>query len=449
MKNRGITLVALVITIIIMLILAGVTLRITLGDNGLIKKSKQTVDIYEQEVENEALALSMTSYNLAANTEKDNYKLGKSLSDRNLKNGSTWDIIVEKSDNTTYGTGWNYVEKGTEIEGYGKAKNNWLINYETGEIKELESNTYDNFNYKSTIAIENPIYNLDSANVSLDKSSWGDNATLYYFDDTQYDTHEKRLAAYNLEEGKNVAEFSGYDRQKSTNINEYIDENTGAFKFNGNNYIEIYNENGFDFSNGLTFEFYGKITDFLTATRNEKLISGLFSFWEGNYDLQCDARLLYYYYDNQYISYRLFEPVRCDNFKSREYGEWPQVDNPWNQTKIIGDILNKDVYFAISFDNNENERITQSIYVFIDGEKSESSGWFSKAVYEDFVTFAKQYFKYIELGRSTEGYTHNWCYLKGLCYALRVYNKSLSSTEVQANYDVTTSFHKYIIENKK
>ena len=40
-KSRGITLIVLVITIIIMLILAGVTINAMTGDNGLLSRAKQ------------------------------------------------------------------------------------------------------------------------------------------------------------------------------------------------------------------------------------------------------------------------------------------------------------------------------------------------------------------------------------------------------------------------
>ncbi len=53
MKNKGITLVALVVTIIIMLILAGVTLNIALGDNGLIKQTKKAADLAKESMKNE------------------------------------------------------------------------------------------------------------------------------------------------------------------------------------------------------------------------------------------------------------------------------------------------------------------------------------------------------------------------------------------------------------
>ena len=52
-KERGITLVALVVTIVIMLILAGVTLNIALGENGLFKMTKSAVDKYQESAQNE------------------------------------------------------------------------------------------------------------------------------------------------------------------------------------------------------------------------------------------------------------------------------------------------------------------------------------------------------------------------------------------------------------
>ena len=40
-KNKGITLVALVVTIVVLLILAGVSINLVLGDNGIIAKAKE------------------------------------------------------------------------------------------------------------------------------------------------------------------------------------------------------------------------------------------------------------------------------------------------------------------------------------------------------------------------------------------------------------------------
>ncbi len=44
-KNKGVTLVALVVTIIILILLAGVSINLTLGENGLINKAKQAKEM--------------------------------------------------------------------------------------------------------------------------------------------------------------------------------------------------------------------------------------------------------------------------------------------------------------------------------------------------------------------------------------------------------------------
>lgn len=57
LKEQGITLVALVVTIIILLILAGVTLKISFEDDGLIEMVKSARDAYEGASENEQKSL--------------------------------------------------------------------------------------------------------------------------------------------------------------------------------------------------------------------------------------------------------------------------------------------------------------------------------------------------------------------------------------------------------
>ncbi len=454
--SRGITLVALVITIIVLIILAGVSINLVLGEDGIFKRAIGARETYTIASEKEYLEQNVLLVQLEKSTDNlTTEKLGEILYDRNLDNSSKWNIVTK--DNTTYGTNWNYVEKGTELSGYGKAQYHWLINYETGEIIQLEDNTYDKFSYQSTIAVDNPVFNLDSANVGLDKSSWGNNATLYYYDAQQYDTVEKRKQAYETEKGKNVTTYvGGYDRQKSEMINEYLDEKTGAFNFNGNNYIEIYNENGFDFSKGLTFEFYGKITGQVAATStlqensDHSSCCGLFGLWDGNYSMHCDTRFLYLQ-RNSLLFYRLIDPINIENGRNRTYGEWDKSSSdPWSQARNIGDIFNKDIYLTITIENKGDDKITQSLYTYIDGERKEVKGWLYKDVYEKFVEISKA-LHYLELGRCTFGGSPgpNWCYLKGLCYSTRIYNKALSTDEIQANYDVTTAFHQYIMDSKK
>ena len=64
-KERGITLVALVVTIIVLLILAGTAISLTLGEDGIFKKAKDAVDKYKDVAEQEKNML----YNLESDME--------------------------------------------------------------------------------------------------------------------------------------------------------------------------------------------------------------------------------------------------------------------------------------------------------------------------------------------------------------------------------------------
>lgn len=57
--QNGITLIALVITIIILLILAGVTINVTLGENGIFNKTKQATEEYKKEGIKEELEVAI------------------------------------------------------------------------------------------------------------------------------------------------------------------------------------------------------------------------------------------------------------------------------------------------------------------------------------------------------------------------------------------------------
>ena len=64
-EQKGITLVALVITIIILLILAGISIATLSGDNGLFKRAQQAKDDTINGQKNENAALD--TYNAAIN----------------------------------------------------------------------------------------------------------------------------------------------------------------------------------------------------------------------------------------------------------------------------------------------------------------------------------------------------------------------------------------------
>lgn len=58
-KNKGITLIALVITIIILLILAGITINQLTGENGLFARAKEATEKTKIETAREKLQLAI------------------------------------------------------------------------------------------------------------------------------------------------------------------------------------------------------------------------------------------------------------------------------------------------------------------------------------------------------------------------------------------------------
>ena len=52
-NNQGITLIALVVTIVILLILTGVTINMLLGENGIIRTAQEAKNTWEEATANE------------------------------------------------------------------------------------------------------------------------------------------------------------------------------------------------------------------------------------------------------------------------------------------------------------------------------------------------------------------------------------------------------------
>lgn len=81
--QKGITLVALVITIIVLLILAGVTIALTLGDNGLLQRTQEAKNAHQAGANNDTNFMDqaydyMTPYfNQTNNTNGTNEPTGE------------------------------------------------------------------------------------------------------------------------------------------------------------------------------------------------------------------------------------------------------------------------------------------------------------------------------------------------------------------------------------
>ena len=126
-SERGITLIALVITIIVLLILAGVSIAMLTGDNGILTQATAAKKENIKGKEKEQIRLAMQS--LRIQKEKDNLKL--TITPQELQQQLQYD----GAKNVTVATG----ENDTLIVNYQESKNSYRVE-QNGNIEENGTN---------------------------------------------------------------------------------------------------------------------------------------------------------------------------------------------------------------------------------------------------------------------------------------------------------------------
>ncbi len=186
-NEKGITLVALVITIIVLLILATISIQ-SLTNTGLFGKAKEATEKYREAEEKEKIQMELYYAQINKNTNgASTNQIGENLYDKNVENGSKWHIIVINASKKIYGTGWTYIPKGSTISDT-KTNKTWLINNSSQEIIKLEDETFTDLSYKTAVGTtEGLIFNLDPSvieNATKDNinEKLGSNVELMNFD---------------------------------------------------------------------------------------------------------------------------------------------------------------------------------------------------------------------------------------------------------------------------
>ena len=116
-NEKAITLIALVVTIVILLILAGVTITMTLGQNGLFTRAREGAAAYNESEVRDDLSMLITQYTWDKAAEKTDKSLGDYLKD----NGAT--SVKANEDGTTLEVTY---------KGY-----TFKVNKDSGEITEV------------------------------------------------------------------------------------------------------------------------------------------------------------------------------------------------------------------------------------------------------------------------------------------------------------------------
>ena len=242
-SESAITLIALIISIIVLLILAGVSLSALIGENGILNQATNAVEKNNIASEEEMLSQIVVSENAdkIQNPElTSSYHIGTDLYDKTLENGDIWNIVVINDSQKDYGTGWTFIEKGTNLMDYGESKYSWLVNYNTGEKIRLEEEAYTRLDYGSSMAVtEGLIFNIDPTILEGVKAEELQNNPCVL--------------------GENV-------ELKNFNWTEDSGLTSKSFNFDGqDDHINILydDQEKFDtlYKNGLTFEFYGTVEE--------------------------------------------------------------------------------------------------------------------------------------------------------------------------------------------
>ena len=98
-KTKGITLIALVVTIVVLLILAGVSINMVLGENGIVTKAKDARDKTEQAKQNDLAQLDKLDNWITNNVNGNGNSTEPSTLVKQITNNGT-NVVGENSDYT-------------------------------------------------------------------------------------------------------------------------------------------------------------------------------------------------------------------------------------------------------------------------------------------------------------------------------------------------------------
>ncbi len=390
LKEKGITLIALVVTIIILLILAGVTLNMALSGDGLFSKAKLAVNKYDVASEQEILQQQIIEYQM----DKGIAKIGDKLSDRSITN-SGWKVIQLNNSNKNYGTNYYYVPKGKEIANYGQAKYNWVINYETGEVINIEEYTVLDGNAGMSVT-DNLALNINPLNLG-DQNQWGDNIDFVY----GKDKNSEDSGVHGTE-----LKFDGIDDYlRIDNVEIQADEGF-TFEFFGKAYSDnIYPIDKIDFGEDDIPRMWH---DFRIQTTENGIMCNL---GRGG----CGSPLAWKVSDHWFI----FEPI-----------------NIFDE--------NKEIYFSVSVDLESG---IVNLY-YRDGRdlKEMTTSCSTDYLKAGALTDRSKPFC---LGASCGGDDYSPLYGKEDLYACRLYTKVLGATDIEKNYYESVNYRKYLINSGK
>lgn len=421
------------ITVIILLILAGVSIKSLIGENGLIKHAQLASKKFSDSTEEEYIKMEMNLYNMPDKEQNKNilYLQSEELINKNIENSFNWKIIVLNDENkTTYGNGWRILKKGTQITEFGEIKSNWLLNFgENKCIKIDDTNSFTELNANDSLAItDSLVFGIDSSIIEKEKTDKIDNLASKLGNNVE-------LVGFNEDDNK---EESGLTNNSFNldGIDDYI-----KVKFDDEKAKEKLAKNGF------TFEIYGRMqlgTSYQAdGTEWNYGFKGLFCYWNGIESKQ--ASLRFGIYDKEYFGWNAG--------LGKYFSDFSYISKSPQNQKFSGHKIDfsKENYYTITLDcSNYYEKDNEKYYkqsLYLNGVKILEGGYNAKS-WEEFINNDENMPSLTTfcIGRSSHGADGCWHYTKLNTNALRLYSRALTEDEVKENYNKSKNYHELLME---
>ena len=154
--EKGITLIALVITIVVLLILAGITIQALSGENGLLKRATEAKEENVKGVEKEAISIAYTGVLTKNNMEA----VTSGTTAQGVTAGDLEEELHKNGHEDATATG-----AGTITVTFSKSGNSYTVEANTGKIEEVQGNDDSNGNKISKLL--SPISSNGSQGIAL------------------------------------------------------------------------------------------------------------------------------------------------------------------------------------------------------------------------------------------------------------------------------------------
>ena len=204
-KNKGITLIALVITIIVLLILAGVSIAMLTGNNGILTQAMRAKELTEISSEEEYINLLIIEHQM-----DNDITYGEELKEVQFNTVEDTTSIYDAEKGTTYANGWYYL-KPEDVNDY-ELKNSYIIDYDTGEFVRFDEEKHRLVTNELLCIKDGLVYSADPKNMTS-SNSWGD-AILHNFNDEDANSgwSENSLMFDGIDDGIEVKDNSDYSQ---------------------------------------------------------------------------------------------------------------------------------------------------------------------------------------------------------------------------------------------